>query len=86
MHLNLRYVSAACDRSDTERWYWRRRAYKIIRPATPIEWIAMAERLNAAAIGSRPPSLLEWKRTAEPCLKLTVQFRGSPSTEQDTER
>jgi hypothetical protein len=50
MHVKLRYVERRVDRSSAERWYWHRRGHKLVRlPDNPIERIAMAERLNAAA-------------------------------------
>ena len=50
MHIKLRYVERRVDRSGADRWYWHRRGHKLARlPDDPIERMAMAERLNAAA-------------------------------------
>jgi hypothetical protein len=58
MHVKLRYVERRVDRSGAERWYWHRHGYKLARlPDNPIERMAMAERLNAAADGLAPAEL-----------------------------
>ncbi len=50
MHVKLRYVERRVDRTGGERWYWHRRGHKLTRlPADPIERMAVAEQLNAAA-------------------------------------
>ena len=50
MHVKLRYVERRVDHSGAERWYWHRRDHKLARlPDNPIERMAVAERLNAAA-------------------------------------
>jgi integrase len=52
MLVKLRYVTRRVDRSGHERWYWQRRGHKLTRlPDDPIERMATAERLNAAADG-----------------------------------
>lgn len=59
MHVKLRYVERRVDRSGGgERWYWHRRGHKLARlPDNPIERMAMAERLNAAADSQAPAEL-----------------------------
>ena len=58
MHVKLRYVERRVDRSGAERWYWHRRGHKLARlPDNPIERMAMAERLNAAADNLAPAEL-----------------------------
>jgi len=58
MHVKLRYVERRVNRSGTERWYWHRRGHKLTRlPDRPIERIAMADRLNAAADQLTPAEL-----------------------------
>src|ERR1700680_3082332 len=58
MHVKLRYVERRVDRSGAERWYWHRRGHKLARlPDNPIERIALAERLNAAADSLTPAEL-----------------------------
>jgi integrase len=48
--VKIRYVTRRVDRSGHERWYWQRRGHKLTRLSdNPIERIAEAERLNAAA-------------------------------------
>jgi integrase len=60
MRVKLRYVERRVDRSDGERWYWHRRGHKLARlPDNPIERMAVAERLNAAADNLAPA---EWAR------------------------
>jgi integrase len=52
MHVKLRYVTRRANRSG-ERWYWQRPKHPLARlPDNPIERMAMAERLNAAADGA----------------------------------
>jgi hypothetical protein len=58
MHVKLRYVERRVDRSGAERWYWHRRGRRLARlPDNPIERMAMAERLNAAADRLAPAEL-----------------------------
>jgi hypothetical protein len=58
MHVKLRYVERRVDRSGAERWYWHRRGHKLARlPDNPIERMAAAERLNAAADSLAPAEL-----------------------------
>jgi hypothetical protein len=58
MHVKLRYVERRVDRSGAERWYWHRRGHKLARlPDHPIERMALAERLNAAADSLAPAEL-----------------------------
>jgi hypothetical protein len=58
MHVKLRYVERRVDRSGAERWYWHRRGHKLARlPDNPIERMAVAERLNAAADNLAPTEL-----------------------------
>src|SRR5262249_5086884 len=58
MNVKLRYVERRVDRSGGERWYWHRRGHKLVRlPDNPIERMAVAERLNAAADGIEPAEL-----------------------------
>ena len=58
MNVKLRYVERRVDRSGAERWYWHRRGYKLARlPDDPIERMAVAERLNAAADQRAPAEL-----------------------------
>src|SRR5262249_11786046 len=55
----LRYVERRVNRCGAERWYWHRRGYKLTRlPDNPIERIALAERLNAAADRLAPAELV----------------------------
>ena len=55
MLVKLRYVTRRIDRSGSVRWYWQRRGHKLARlPDNPIERVAMAERLNAAADNLAP--------------------------------
>jgi hypothetical protein len=50
MLVKLRYVTKRIDRRGGVRWYWQRPGHKLTRlPDSPIERIAMAEELNAAA-------------------------------------
>src|SRR6516225_5367021 len=50
MHVKLGYVTKRTDRQGGVRWYWQRRGHKLTRlPDNPIERMAMAEQLNAAA-------------------------------------
>jgi integrase len=52
MHVKLRYVTRRANRYG-ERWYWQRPKHPLARlPDNPIERMAMAERLNAAADGA----------------------------------
>lgn len=58
MLVKLRYVTKRVDRSGGERWYWQRRGHPLTRlPDNPIERMAMAERLNAAADNLAPVEL-----------------------------
>jgi integrase len=58
MRVKLRYVERRVDRSGAERWYWHRRGHKLARlPDNPIERMATAERLNAAADSLAPAEL-----------------------------
>jgi integrase len=58
MLARIRYVTRRVDKSGHERWYWQRRGHKLTRlPDNPIERIAMAERLNAAADRSDPAAV-----------------------------
>jgi hypothetical protein len=55
MHVKLRYVERRVDHSGAERWYWHRHGHKLARlPDNPIERMAVAERLNAAADSLAP--------------------------------
>ena len=59
MHIKLRYVERRVDRSGADRWYWHRRGHKLARlPDDPMERMAMAERLNAAADRRVPAELV----------------------------
>ncbi len=50
MLVRLRYVTRRVDKRGRERWYWQRRGHQLTRlPDDPIERMAIAERLNAAA-------------------------------------
>jgi hypothetical protein len=50
MRVKIRYVTRRANRSGQERWYWQRPGKPLTRlPDNPIERMAMAERLNAAA-------------------------------------
>ena len=58
MLVRLRYVTKRTDRQGGVRWYWQRRGHKLTRlPDNPIERMAMAEQLNAAADRSTPEEL-----------------------------
>src|SRR5437588_4634207 len=58
IRVKLRYVERRVDRSGTERWYWHRRGHKLARlPDNPAEFMALAERLNAAADSLTPAEL-----------------------------
>ena len=58
MLVKLRYVTRRVDRSGQERWYWQRRGHPLTRlPENPIERMAMAEQLNAAADRLAPVEL-----------------------------
>jgi Phage integrase family len=66
MHVKLRYVERRVNPSSgTERWYWHRRGQKLTRlPDDPIERMALAERLNAAAdnlaLAELAPGTIGW--------------------------
>ncbi len=58
MLARIRYVTRRVDRSGHARWYWQRRGQKLTRlPDSPIERLAMAERLNTAADQLEPAAL-----------------------------
>src|SRR5438270_14035912 len=58
MDVKLRYVERRVDRSGAERWYWHRRGHKLARlPGNPVERMAAAERMNAAADRLTPAEL-----------------------------
>jgi hypothetical protein len=55
--VKLRYVTKRTDEAG-ERWYWQRRGHPLTRlPDDPVERIATAERLNAAADGAMQVNL-----------------------------
>jgi hypothetical protein len=78
MHVKLRYVERRVDHSGAERWYWHRHGHKLARlPDNPIERMAVAERLNAAADSLAPTELARHRRQCEAGRQHAIQVATS---------